>query len=364
MKGPSPLIIQSDGTILLFVQNESYEAARDELSTFAELIKSPEHVHTYRLTNISLWNASSFKKDPERIIEFLNENSEYAVPANIIKTIRETMKKYGILYLEGTPFEVRLKAKQGHEDLLAKVIANKDISALIDNNEGVVFVPPYKRGILKQKLIELGYPVEDRAGYIDGDPLQIRLKYGPEFTLRPYQSEAASIFIGKDNQGGSGVICLPCGSGKTIVGLRAMELVSAKTLILVANIIAARQWRDELISKTHTSPDIIGEFSGETKEIKPITIATYQILTYRKTKQSPYLHFDIFTREKWGLVIYDEVHMLPAPVFQITALVQATRRLGLTATLVREDNKEKDVFSLIGPKKYDVPWKTVEPPLL
>ncbi len=356
----SPLIIQSDGTFLLFVEHPLYEEIRDELASFAELIKSPEHIHTYRITNISLWNAASINKDHRDIIAFLNKYSKYSLPQNIIKMIRETITKYGIFYLSGSPLETTLCARPGKKELLGRVISNKDISALVSLKRGKIIVNPYKRGILKQKLIELGYPVDDRAGYIDGDPLPIKLKYGSSFSLRPYQKEAADIFFGKNNRGGSGVICLPCGSGKTIVGLRIMELLSTKTLILVANIIAARQWVTELGEKSFVNPDDIGEFSGEKKEIRPITIATYQILTYRKDKNSPFIHFDLFSKQNWGLIIYDEVHLLPAPVFQITALVQAKRRLGLTATLVREDGKEKDVFSLIGPKKYDVPWKTLE----
>lgn len=356
----SPLIIQSDGTFLLFVEHPLHEEIRDELSSFAELIKSPEHIHTYRITNISLWNAASSGRKYRDILEFLNKYSKYSVPQNIARVIKDTMKKYGIFFLSGTPSETVLCAGEGYKSLLERVISNKDISPLVSAGHDRIMVNPYKRGILKQRLIELGYPVEDKAGYIDGDPLPVRLKYGPGFSLRPYQKEAAEIFFGKNNTGQSGVICLPCGSGKTIVGLRIMELLSTKTLILVANIIAARQWINELIQKSHVNPEDIGEFSGERKEIKPVTIATYQILTYRKDRNSPFVHFDLFSRQNWGLIIYDEVHLLPAPVFQITALVQAKRRLGLTATLVREDGKEKDVFSLIGPKKYDVPWKTLE----
>lgn len=216
-----------------------------------------------------------------------------------------------------------------------------------------VAVHPSERGALKQVLLRLGWPAEDLAGYVDGEAHPIDLVESG-WSLRDYQRQAAEGFW----HGGSGVVVLPCGAGKTLVGAAAMALARSTTLILVTNTVAARQWRDELLRRTSLTEDEIGEYSGSRKEVRPVTIATYQVLTTKR--KGTYAHIDLLDARDWGLILYDEVHLLPAPVFRFTADIQARRRLGLTATLVREDGREGDVFSLIGPKRYDAPWREIE----
>jgi len=379
-KGPmayhpeNPLIVQSDKSILLEVDNDRYQDARDALARFAELEKSPEHIHTYRITPLSLWNAAAAGMNAERIIAALHEYTKYDVPVNIETDIRDYVSRYGRLKL------VRAQ-DDGHDTdavhdlfltsddpvLIAEVAHHKKLQPFIIEQLGpaTLRVDPAQRGHIKQLLIGLGHPAEDLAGYVQGTGLPMHLLAqtcsGAPFVLRHYQQEAADIFYASgEAHGGSGVVVLPCGAGKTMVGMAVMAQMQCATLILTPSTVAARQWRTELLDKTDLREEDIGEYTGQTKEIRPVTLTTYQILIYRKRKGSPFPHFALFNAHNWGLIIYDEVHLLPAPVFRITSEIQARRRLGLTATLVREDEKEEDVFALIGPKKYDVPWKDLE----
>lgn len=360
-----PLIVQSDRTILLEVDNPAYTEARDYLVRFAELVKSPEHVHTYRLTPLSLWNAAASGLDAETVIQVLSELSKYPLPANVVTDIREYMGRYGKVKLVAQGEEMRLVTAD--PAIALEILNNKRVQQYIKGrrDDCTLLIDPWERGLVKQALIKIGYPVEDLAGYVPGAPLKFNLRKftlsGEPFTLRDYQREAAEIFYASgSSRGGSGVIVLPCGAGKTIVGLAVMALTQCYTLILVTNVTAARQWLAEIRDKTELPEDLVGEYTGEKKEIKPVTVATYQIITHRRKRGEDYPHFQLFNQQDWGLIIYDEVHLLPAPIFRITAELQARRRLGLTATLVREDGREDDVFSLIGPKKYDIPWKQLE----
>ncbi|HOK08450.1 MAG TPA: DEAD/DEAH box helicase [Candidatus Hydrogenedens sp.] len=365
-KVEKPLIVQSDRTILLEVENPLYEEARDALSAFAELVKSPEHFHTYRITPISLWNSASAGYTATRIIDLLHKYSRYDVPSNLIYEINDTVRRYGRLKLYKSP-QQELILESDDAMLLSELLYNKALQefGLTKLDSRRVRVNTQFRGHLKSVLVKLGFPAEDLAGYVEGAPLKFELRKklssGKPFILRDYQIDAISAFYaGGTNRGGSGVIVLPCGAGKTIVGIGVMHKLQTHTLVLTTNTVALRQWKAELLEKTTLTEDHIGEYSGELKEIKPVTLATYQILTHRKTKDSPFLHFRLFEDGAWGLIIYDEVHLLPAPVFRATADLQARRRLGLTATLVREDGREDEVFSLIGPKKCDIPWKVLE----
>ncbi len=361
----NPIIVQSDKSILLEVSNPRYDEARDALARFAELEKSPEHIHTYRITPLSLWNAASAGYGADFILGALDTLGKYDVPGNVHTDIIDYVSRYGRVKL----------VKEGEHLLLVS-----DDPALIKEIEHHRHVKPFligphingglvvdaaRRGHVKQALVQFGYPAEDLAGYAAGAPLEIALREtaigGDDFSLREYQRQAVDIFhAAGSSRGGSGVIVMPCGAGKTVVGLGVLSEIQSETLILTPSIVAARQWIREIIDKTTVPADAIGEYSGEIKEIKPITVTTYQVLTYRPRKSEEYPHFDLFNRADWGLIVYDEVHLLPAPVFRITAEIQARRRLGLTATLVREDERETDVFSLIGPKKFDVPWKDLE----
>ncbi len=360
-----PLIVQGDRTILLEVASPRFAEARDTLSLFAELEKSPEHIHTYRITPISIWNAAAAGYGEEEIISFLNRMSRYRVPPNIEHDIRDNIRKFGLLSLVGR--DNRLVLVSDDEKLLNELWANSFMKKYIDGRDGSggLVVKKNQRGDIKQALIKIGLPVEDVAGYVDGAPYEIstlsETSAGEPFHVRQYQQAAADVFYaGGTARGGSGVIVLPCGAGKTIVGIEVMHRLKTHALVLTTNTIAVKQWQAELKDKTDIDHEDIGEYTGDVKRIRPITITTYQILTYRKRKTDPFVHFDLFSASDWGLVIYDEVHLLPAPVFRVTADIQARRRLGLTATLIREDHKEDEVFSLIGPKKYDVPWKVLE----
>lgn len=370
----NPLIVQSDKSVLLEVDNDRYQDARDLLSRFAELEKSPEHIHTYRITPLSLWNAAASGMGANSIIAALHRYTKYDVPGNVKVDIRDYVSRYGRLKLvrppsassiETLPQELLLISDDAA--LIAEVAQHKSLQPLIESqpNATTLVVDAARRGYIKQILIRIGYPAEDLAGYVQGAGLPIRLRSqtldGDPFALRQYQQEAADIFgAGGQASGGSGVIVLPCGAGKTMVGLAVMAELQCATLILTPSTVAARQWRAELLDKTSLHDKDIGEYTGQTKEIRPVTLSTYQILVYRKRKGDAFPHFGLLNAYNWGLIIYDEVHLLPAPVFRITAEIQARRRLGLTATLVREDNQEEDVFALIGPKKYDVPWKVLE----
>jgi DNA excision repair protein ERCC-3 len=361
-----PLIVQSDRSLLLEVGGEAYVAARDAIAPFCELVKSPEHVHTYRITPLSVWNAAAAGMDAEAMVAALTDHSRFEVPANVLRDIRDMHGRYGRLKLERPEEGDTLVLTARDETLLDQVAAAALTRDLVGERvNGHLQVPVAHRGEIKRALIKLGWPVEDLAGYVEGGPLQVVLRRalpdGGPFALRDYQHDAVEVFHrGGSVEGGSGVVVLPCGAGKTVVGIGAMARVGRKTLILTTNHTAVKQWRRELLDKTELREDQIGEYTGVAKEVRPVTVTTYQILTYRRRKTEPFVHFDLFRRNDWGLVIYDEVHMLPAPVFRATADIQATRRLGLTATLVREDGHEDDVFTLIGPKRFDVPWKVLE----
>lgn len=364
------LIIQSDMTILADVHNPHYKIIRDDISKFSELYKSPEHIHIYKITPISLWNAAALGMTLESIKEMFDKYSKYPVSQSLIHQINEYLSKYGVVQFERHD-EDEILLTINEEFALQEIRTLKSIAKYINkeitSNKFIIDIKD--RGTVKQKLIDIGYPVRDLAGYREGDKIDIKKKSitesNKEFKIRPYQKEAADFFYcdGTD-VGGHGVIVLPCGSGKTIVGIEVMSLIKQNTLILCPNVSAVHQWIKELIDKTSLTKDDIGEYTGERKEVKAITIATYQILVYRRKKNSKaskdFPHFDIFKSNRWGLIIYDEVHLLPAPIFRVTAEIQSMRRLGLTATLVREDGNERYVFSLIGPKRYDVPWKDLE----
>jgi DNA excision repair protein ERCC-3 len=349
-----PLIVQSDKTLLLDIDHPLSTECRRAIAPFAELERSPEHIHTYRLTNLGLWNARAAGHDAELVIDTLIKYSRYAVPHSLLVDVAETMSRYGRLRLEADPVHglILITTDVG---VLEEVIRAKKIAPLLGVriDPETIAVHPSQRGAIKQSLLRLGWPAEDFAGYVDGQAHEINLKQN-DWKIRPYQELAAEGFW----HGGSGVVVLPCGAGKTIVGAAAMAHAKATTLILVTNTVAARQWRDELLRRTTLNEDEIGEYSGAKKEIRPVTIATYQVMT--KKKNGVYSHLDLFDTHDWGLIIYDEVHLLPAPIFRFTADIQSRRRLGLTATLVREDGMEGEVFSLIGPKRFDVPWKEIE----
>ena len=360
----NPLIVQSDHTVLLELASPGYEAARDQLSRFAELEKSPEHVHTYRITPLSLWNAAASGMQAQGIIAGLAEYGKYDLPENVRREILDQMARYGRLKLYKEGEDLLLGADD--PDLLKEILLHPKLQGMLLAPRGPFSagVEPAQRGNLKQALIKIGYPVEDLAGYVPGEHLEIVLRdvtlSGEPLTLRDYQREAVAVFHADGGaRGGSGVIVLPCGAGKTVVGLAVMAAVDAHTLILTPNTVAVRQWIHELIDKTGIEPASIGEYTGALKQVRPVTVATYQTLTYRR-KEAGMPHLSLLGAQDWGLIIYDEVHLLPAPVFRATADIQARRRLGLTATLIREDGHADDVFSLIGPKKYDVPWKDLE----
>ena len=369
----NPIIVQGDSTILLEVDNERYAEARDLLARFAELEKSPEYIHTYRVSPLSLWNAAASGMAASAIINGLEDLAKYPLPDNVRRDVQEYIDRYGIVKLIKEGDDLLLVSD---DDLVITELGrHKQLRPYIQDHRDpfTLHVDAARRGHIKQTLVLLGFPAEDLAGYVDGQDLTIELqpitKKEKPFQLRDYQYQAAATFHAQgSSSGGSGVIVLPCGAGKTIVGMAAMTQLQTNTLILTPSTVAARQWIDELIDKTNLTKDQIGEYTGSRKVIKPVTISTYQTITYRKrgtrNKGLPiheeFPHFSLFDGNDWGLIIYDEVHLLPAPVFRVTAELQARRRLGLTATLVREDGQEEDVFSLIGPKKYDVPWRELE----
>jgi DNA excision repair protein ERCC-3 len=368
----NPLIVQGDRSVLVEVDNPRYAEARDALAPFAELEKSPEHIHTYRLTPLSLWNAAAAGMSAQAMLDVLGHYSKFPLPSNLAADIGELVSRYGRVRLERArdrleegPPALRLVCEDGPllEELARQPRVRDYLGERLDAQS--FLIDAGHRGVLKQALIAVGYPAEDLAGYTEGAALPIHLRnltrHGLPFHVRDYQRDAADIFYaGGDVRGGSGVIVLPCGAGKTIVGIAAMTLMQRSTLVLTTGITAVKQWHREILDKTDLGDDQIAEYTGESKNIAPVTLATYQILTYRPDKSEEFPHFQLFDQRDWGLIIYDEVHLLPAPVFRVTAHIQARRRLGLTATLVREDGREADVFSLIGPKKYDVPWRELE----
>ncbi|NAS26459.1 DEAD/DEAH box helicase family protein [Herbidospora sp. NEAU-GS84] len=349
-----PLIVQSDKTLLLEVDHERADECRRAIAPFAELERAPEHVHTYRVTPLALWNARAAGHDAEQVIDALIGFSRYPVPHALLVDVAETMARYGRLRLEKHPVH-GLMLTSNDRAVLEEVLRAKKVQPMVGErlDGDSVAVHPSERGNIKQLLLKLGWPAEDLAGYVDGEAHPIALTE-EGWTLRPYQKEAADAFW----HGGSGVVVLPCGAGKTIVGAAAMAHAQATTLILVTNTVSVHQWKTELIKRTSLTEDEIGEYTGTKKEIRPVTIATYQVMTSKRG--GVYRHLELFDARDWGLVVYDEVHLLPAPIFRMTADLQARRRVGLTATLVREDGREGDVFSLIGPKRYDAPWKEME----
>ena len=354
--GTGPLIVQSDKTVLLEIDHEQAQEARTALAPFAELERAPEHVHTYRITPLALWNARAAGHDAEQVMDVLETYSRFPVPQPLLIDIADTMDRYGRLKLIKHPAH-GLVLETTDRAVLTEIRRHKKIKPMLgaEIDEDSIVVHPSERGRLKQELLKVGWPAEDLAGYVDGEahPIELSQEH-EEWQLRDYQEMAADSFW----EGGSGVVVLPCGAGKTMVGAASMAKAKATTLILVTNTVAGRQWKDELVRRTSLTEDEIGEYSGEKKEIRPVTIATYQVVT-RKSK-GEYRALELFDSRDWGLIIYDEVHLLPAPVFRMTSDLQSRRRLGLTATLVREDGREGDVFSLIGPKRYDAPWKDIE----
>ncbi len=369
----NPLIIQSDRTLLMDVHAERAEDARSAIMPFAELEKSPEHIHTYRITPLSLWNAASAGLSPQDIQRVLEEYSRYPVPKSILEGFADTMARYGkIKLVADTPAD---KAADTSTDTLLLICESEPIRAEVAAARSLVKYlmpdgPAFRlklvdRGTVKRELIKLGWPVQDLAPLAVGEPLELGFRTitggGKPFAPRDYQIEAARSVVGDGGPGtGFGVVVLPCGSGKTVVGMTVMTMLKTNTLILTTNVAAVHQWIDELLDKTDLQPEQIAEYTGDEKSVAPVTVATYQILTWRPNKDADFPHFKLFRERAWGLIIYDEVHMLPAPVFRVTAELQAVRRLGLTATLVREDGAEDAVFSLVGPKRYDVPWKDLE----
>jgi DNA excision repair protein ERCC-3 len=349
-----PLIVQSDKTLLLEVDHPAAGVARAAIAPFAELERAPEHVHTYRVTPLALWNARAAGHDAEQVVDVLVRFSRYAVPQPLLVDVVDTMSRYGRLQLMQHPTHGLVLVSLDRA-VLEEVFRHRKIAPMLGAriDDDTVRVHPSERGRLKQGLLKIGWPAEDLAGYVDGEAHPIELAENG-WSLRDYQRDAVTGFWA----GGSGVVVLPCGAGKTLVGVAAMAQARATTLILVTNTVAGRQWKRELIARTSLSDDEVGEYSGERKEIRPVTIATYQVMT--RKSQGAYRHLDLFDSRDWGLIIYDEVHLLPAPVFRMTADLQSRRRLGLTATLVREDGREGDVFSLIGPKRYDAPWRDIE----
>jgi DNA excision repair protein ERCC-3 len=349
-----PLIVQSDKTLLLEIDHPAASDCRKSIAPFAELERSPEHVHTYRLTPLGLWNARAAGHDAEQVVDTLLRFSRYAVPHALLVDIADIMARFGRLRLERHP-QYGLVLSCTDRPVLEEVLRSKRLRPMLGErvDDDTVIVHPSERGNVKQALLKLGWPAEDFAGYVDGEQHSIELDQR-DWSLRAYQTEAAESFW----HGGSGVVVLPCGAGKTLVGAAAMAHAQATTLVLVTNTVAARQWKDELVRRTSLTEHEIGEYSGSRKEIRPVTIATYQVMIAKR--KGAYRHLELLDARDWGLIIYDEVHLLPAPIFRMTANLQARRRLGLTATLIREDGREADVFSLIGPKRYDAPWKDIE----
>lgn len=359
-----PLVVQTDRTVLLETLHPEFESAREQLQRFAELEKSPEYVHFYRITPVSIWNAAALGEDVGALLDWLVQNSRFPVAPQLLQQVHEWHRRYGLLRL--SRHGDRLQLQSDDEAALQQLVEDPLLQPLVDcDADGVCTVQAADRGTLKQVLVRLGYPVDDRAGYERGDRLEFGLRAttvgGRSFALRRYQETAAQAFhAGGSERGGCGVVVLPCGAGKTVVALAAMHLLQTNTLVLTTNTVAVRQWVREALDKTTLSLDQVGEYTGEHKQIRPLTVATYQILTHRKQKLDAFTHLDLFDRGNFGLIVYDEVHLLPAPVFRATAGIQARRRLGLTATLVREDGRADEVFSLIGPKRYELPWKQLE----
>lgn len=365
LSAEAPLMLQKDLSVWLDTDHPEAEEVREKLGQFAELVKSPGTLHLYRITSLALWNAAAAGIEAAGVCRFLQANSRVGLPQTVGREIKETMNRYGRLRLEGdNQGGLVLKAMDG--EIWSQIICLKAVCRFLGESRGeaAARVQPKDRGRLKQELLHAGYPVEDAAGFLAGEPLPFQLREklpnGAAFVLRDYQRQAAAAFIKGNGSEGNGVLVLPCGAGKTVVGLAVMKQYGCETLILTSNSTSASQWKRELIEKTTLDPELIGEYGQVSKEVRPVTIATYQMLTYRAAADGPMPHMGLFGQRNWGLIIYDEVHLLPAPVFRVTAELQSKRRLGLTATLIREDGHEADVFSLVGPKRYEVPWKKLE----
>lgn len=364
-------IVQRDFTVLLEKDHPGFELARGYLSLYAEMIKMPAHYHTYRITPLSLWNAAAKGTTAEELIESLRFISRWDLPSGVVADVKMWMSRYGalkLLSIKNEPEFLCLECRAEDKNVLRELDSE---ASLINDfkwervDECHIRFPARYRGLLKQELARLGYPIQDEAGYHSGRELSFSLRSalpgGSRFALRPYQQEGVEAFTGaRGHEGGNGVLVLPCGGGKTVIGLGVMDRFHCETLVLTSNITSVRQWIAEILEKTTLTADDVGEYSGDKKEVKPVTVSTYQILTHRSRKNDDFKHMGLLNERDWGLIIYDEVHLLPAPVFRATADIQATRRLGLTATLVREDGCERDVFSLIGPKRYEVPWRSLE----
>ena len=372
MNYENPLIVQGDRSLLLDVHAPLAEECRNALIPFAELEKSPEHLHTYKLTPLSLWNAASAGFSAQDAVDVLNKYARYDVPQSVVAWINEVSGRFGKIRLVEVPKtqddeEQYLSLQAQSEAIYKEIGANTAVKKMLGTGaaKNSYLIKLTDRGTIKQLLLEAGWPVKDEVALTDGEPLEINLKTqtssGAPLVIRDYQTSAAKALVGDKGPGsGFGTIVLPCGSGKTIVGMQIMDMLKTSTLIITTNISAVHQWIDELLDKTNLTADDISEYTGESKDIKPVTVATYQVLTWRPDREGPFPHFSLFHQRPWGLIIYDEVHMLPAPVFRVVAELQAVRRVGLTATLVREDGCEGYVFSLVGPKRYDVPWKELE----
>lgn len=364
----NPLIVQGDSSLLLEVDNDLYAPARDFLARFADLEKSPEHIHTYRITSLSLWNAASAGLSVDELAAGLKQYSKYEVPRKVVDDIREKIERFGKVVLRQSDDDPELLLMEVlDKQAVRKIARSKKVIPLTSGaiREGLFKVPLLHRGTIKQAMLKLGYPVDDHAGFVTGTSLDIQLanpsKSGQTWAPRHYQRQSVAAWSKNGAvDGGHGVVVLPCGAGKTIVGLQTMVETGCQTLILATGVSSVRQWRAEILERTNLTEDEVGEYSGQHKEIRPVTVTTYQMLTHRKATDAEFTHLGLFSANDWGLIVYDEVHLLPAPVFRITADIQARRRLGLTATLVREDGREADVFSLIGPKRFDVPWKELE----
>ncbi|MCU6795243.1 DEAD/DEAH box helicase [Paenibacillus sp. WQ 127069] len=360
-----PLVVQNDFTVLLEARHPDSEQVRIMLTRFADLVKTPGAIHTYRMSALSLWNAAAAGMTTAEIVEFLDKYAKFGVSVHVKQDIRRFVERYGLVRIESLGEDLLLVSDD--VDAIKEMVSYRSLRSygLCQIDSRTLRFSSTFRGVLKQELIKLGYPVQDLAGYSRGEELPINLKHstqqGQSFELRDYQQVAVDSFYQEGSTlGGSGVLVLPCGAGKTLIGIAAMGKLNCATLILTTNSTSVKQWKREILDKTNVTEDMVGEYSGLIKQVRPITIATYQILTYRKSKDDLFVHMDLFNKRDWGLIVYDEVHLLPAPVFRVTANIQATRRLGLTATLIREDGREEDVFSLVGPKRYDMPWKELE----
>ena len=357
--------VKDEGGLPVTEEHPRYAEARDRLAVFAELEKSPEYLHSYRITPVSIWNAAAIGMTADDVVETLEDLSCVPLPPNVVVDIRDWVGRYGMLRIERDAEQRRFRLTSEDEQVLEEVLGFPSVAKLVAREGPAIYLDELARGTLKQALIRIGYPVDDQGGYTEGDALVVPLRdetlEGSAFAVRDYQDAAADAFHQDGGvTGGNGVVVLPCGAGKTVVGLAVMNRVGAKTLVLTTNTVAVRQWREEILDKTELTDDDVSEYTGESKKVSPVTISTYQMLTWRRDKKADFEHMELFSGHNWGLVIYDEVHLLPAPIFRVTAELQARRRLGLTATLVREDGKEDEVFCLIGPKRYDVPWKVLE----